>query len=246
MPSSDEHINEFLSYLHQSIARIENLCDSAHDSQCRSFKKTLLFSFIDNLSTLAYPASSLDPARFRRLVTEHGNWDDGHLISIPHLCRWIEVFPTGLSSEGAELARNRINEWSDGSFIPISHDLQYRQIEPYINPANTKAAQGILRLTHASLLWNQRHSLIHRFLPSGLGIEFPDDKNPYYIGISSLSSIFDQPEEGRAWQLIYPTDFLFHLARQCLAGVSEVLRSRPIDLRSHYRAGLYMWDELNQ
>ena len=188
MPSSDAHVTEFLAYLDQSITRIESLCDSAHDGQCRSFKKILLFSFLDNLATLAFPAMRKDPKRFRRLVSEHGHWGDGQRISVPHLCRWLEVFPTGLVNEGDELARAQLEEWGDGSVIPIDHDLEYEQIEPYLNPASRKSASDIRALSHTSLLWNQRHSLVHRFFSSGLGIEFPDDRNPYYIHLSSLSS----------------------------------------------------------
>ena len=83
-------------------------------------------------------------------------------------------------------------------------------------------------------------------MPIGLNLEFPDDSSPYYISLSSLSVVMGAPDSGPFWQLIYPTGFLFNLARTCLAGVSLNLRDKSIDIREHYRAGHYLLEELNQ
>jgi len=110
MGSSEKQLNEFLSYLDQSLARISNLCDSAHDGQCRSFKKALLFSFIDNLSTLAYPANKSDFAKVRKLITNYGNWPDSNLLSTPHLCRWLETHPEIFLPSCLEIAKTKLDE----------------------------------------------------------------------------------------------------------------------------------------
>jgi len=246
MVSSGDQLNEFLSYLDQSLARISNLCDSAHDGQCRSFKKALLFSFIDNLSTLAYPANKSDFAKVRKLITNYGNWPDSNLLSTPHLCRWLETHPETFLPSCLEIAKTKLHEWEPGCIVPISRDMDYRAIQRHIRSGHEVAAASIDRLNHLSLLWNQRHNLIHRFMPIGLNLEFPDDNSPYYISLSSLSVIMGAPDKGPFWQLIYPTGFLFNLARTCLAGVSLNLRDKSIDIREHYRAGHYLLEELNQ
>lgn len=245
MGANKEQLDEFLDYLGQSLTRIQSLCNSAHDGQCRSFKKALLFSFVDNLSSLAYPTKKKDSARARKLMTQYGRWTEGSLVSTPHLCRWIEVHPKGLLQGGIELAKSRLEGWEHGTIVPISRDLNYSDIQSHINPDNKEAAQSILRLTHASLLWNQRHSLIHKFMPIGISLEFPDDVDPYYMSLSSLSAIADAVDANSFWQLIYPTGFLFSLARECLQGVSLQLRAGSIDIRAHYQVGRYLWEELN-
>jgi hypothetical protein len=246
MTSSEKHLEEFLSYLDQSLVRISNLCNSNHDGQCRSFKKTLLFSFIDNLSTLVYPSKKSSVEGVRKLVTQYGRWHEASLVSTPHLCRWIETQPEGLTPKGKELAISNLDEWEHGCIVPISRDIPIATLKRHVRPGADKAGSAIERLTHFSLLWNQRHHLIHKFMPIGVNLEFPDDVRPYYISLSYLTAIVGANESDSFWQLIYPTGFLLNLARTCLEGVSPVLKERLIDVSKHYWVGHYLLEDLNQ
>lgn len=138
MGSSGDQLNEFLSYLDQSLARISSLCDSAHDGQCRSFKKALLFTFIDNLSYLAYPASKSSTAKVKKLINDYGNWPESKLVSTPHLCRWLETHPEDLAPTCLELARTKLDEWEPGCAVPISCDMELSAIQRYLRCGHEK------------------------------------------------------------------------------------------------------------
>ena len=245
MTSRRDQLDEFLSHLDKSLSRIQTLCSSIHDGQCRSFKKALLFTFIDNLSSLAYPGPRSSAKRVKKLLSNYGRWTDGDRISTPHLCRWIELNPEGLSPRGNETVRSRLQQWEPGYLVPISSDPDLASIERLSHPENAEAVKTLSRLTHFSLLWNQRHSLLHRFTPTGVNLEFPDDDNPYYISLASINDTSSESQEGPFWQLIYPTGFLFALARACIEGVSTKLQQEPIDIRAHYKAGFYLLEDLN-
>jgi len=245
MGDREDQLNEFLSYLDQSLARIQDLCDSTHDGQCRSFKKALLFSFIDNLSTLAYPGSRSNAEKIKKLLVNYGCWQDGNRVSTPHLCRWIELNPEALLPGGHEITRRMLQEWEPGYLVPISRDQDLAVIQRLAHPENRATTATLSKLTHFSLLWNQRHNLLHRFMPIGVNLEFPDDSAPYYISLSSLKDISSEAEVASFWQLIYPTRFLFELARACLSGVASKLRNESIDLRADYQAGFYLLEVLN-
>jgi hypothetical protein len=246
MGSREDQLNEFISYLDQSLARIQDLCNSTHDGQCRSFKKALLFGFIDNLSALAYPGSRSKAEKVKKLLVNHGCWQDANRVSTPHLCRWIELNPEGLLPGGNEIARGKLQEWEQGCLVPISRDQNLSDVQRLADPQKSTTTASLSKLTHFSLLWNQRHNLLHRFMPIGVNLEFPDDVAPYYISLSSLKGVSSEAETASFWQLIYPTGFLFELARTCLSGVTLKLRDDSIDLRAHYQAGFYLLEELNQ
>ena len=246
MGSRGDQLSEFLYYLDQSLAKIEGLCDSTHDGQCRSFKRALLFAFIDNLSTLAYPGPKSSATKVRKLLSEYGCWQEIDNVSTPHLCRWIELNPDGLTPKGNETIRAKLKSWESGHLIPISLDPDLASIQKLENRAGGGAAASLRGMTHFSLLWNQRHNLIHRFMPIGMNLEFPDDTCPYYVHLSSLASLTGKSGEGVFWQLIHPIGFLFQLAKTCLVSVSAELRERKFDVTAHYRAGLFLLEELNQ
>jgi hypothetical protein len=240
-----DQLDEFLSYLDQSLVKIEGLCSSTHDGQCRSFKKALLFAFIDNLSTLAYPGPKSSACKVRRLLSDYGHWQEIDHVSTPHLCRWIELNPEGLTPRGSQVIREKVQAWESGHLIPISFDHDLASIERHVQPKGVNTVAALKKMTHFSLLWNQRHNLLHRFMPIGVNLEFPDDTSPYYISLSSMANLPGQSEGRLFWQLIYPTGFLFRLARACLAGVTEELNGNAFDVGAHYRAGLYLLEELN-
>jgi len=213
MGSREDQLDEFLSYLDQSLVKIEELCDSTHDGQCRSFKRALLFTFIDNLSTLAYPGPKSRVFKVKRLLSEYGHWQEIDHVSTPHLCRWIEINPYGLNPKGNEIIRAKLQAWESGHLIPISLDPDIVSIQKLASRECGDATESLRKITHFSLLWNQRHNLIHRFMPIGMNLEFPDDVDPYYIHISSLASLTGRHEEEALWQLIYPLGFLFGLPK---------------------------------
>jgi hypothetical protein len=246
MGTREDQLNEFLSHLDKSLTRIQNLCSSTHDGQCRSFKKALLFTFIDNLSTLAYPGARSDSKKVKKLLIDYGHWKDGDRVSTPHLCRWIELNPEGLLPLGNEKAKGKLSQWETGCLVPISSDPDIASIMRLSNPENANTAIALNKMTHFSLLWNQRHNLLHRFTSTGVNLEFPDDVSPYYIGLTSIKDSASETQAGSLWQLIYPTGFLFALARACIEGVTTKLQQESLDIRAHYKAGFYLLEELNQ
>lgn len=246
MGSRGDQLDEFLSYLDHSLARIEGLCNSTHDGQCQSFKKALLFAFIDNLSTLAHPGPKSSAIKVKRLLSEYGHWQEIDHVSAPHLCRWSELNPDGLIPKGNQIIRAKLKEWESGHLIPISLDPGLAFIQKLANREGGDATNSLKKMTHFSLLWNQRHNLLHRFMPIGMNLEFPDDTSPYYIHLSSLTSLTGKSEYKSFWQLIYPAGFLFRLAQTSLVGMAAELRNKAFDVPTHYQAGLFLLEELNQ
>ena len=184
--------------------------------------------------------------KVKRLLSEYGHWQEIDHVSTPHLSRWIELNPVGLIPKGNEIIRAKLQAWESGHLIPISLDPDLVSIQKLVNREGGDATASLRKMTHFSLLWNQRHNLIHRFMPFGINLEFPDGVAPYYIHLSSLASLTDSREEGAFWQLIYPVGFLFRLAQDCLVSVGAELRDKEFDVTAHYRAGLFLLEELNQ
>lgn len=245
----DPHqIGKFTDYLKGSIDRIEGLCESDHDGQCRLFKKTLLFALLDGLAT---PCKGSKPRRhqknFRSFLVNFGDWEQGDRISLPHLCRWLEINPTAMSEAGREFFLDKLTGWSAGEIHHTDDDPTFEDVCRSLDEGQLRSSDQLGNITHAGLLVHQRNCLVHEFNHNGVNIEFPDDVSPYYLFLGSWDKVLETREDGQGvWQLLYPSGFLFWLARRCLANFELFLLQNRINPRSSYSLGSYLWPQLNR
>lgn len=245
-----KRIQEYLDYLRSNIDRIDNLCQSVHDGQCRLFKKTLLFALLDGLATPL--KSSQQPRRLsqqqnlREFLIVHGRWPNGERVSLPHLCRWLDQNPDAMTQKGHTLFKEMLASWQEGEIRRPADDPTIDNIKPHFSEDIPNLENRIIKMTHGSLLMQHRNCLAHEFLHSGVNLEFPNDTEPYYVSLSSINQLLE-PEKSveNTWQLFYPTGFLFELARRCLESISEYLMANQIDPRESYSLGHYLLPELN-
>lgn len=247
--AGDPHqAGEFLDYLRGSIERINGLCESVHDGQCRLFKKTLLFTFLDGLSTSVKDAQQGGHQKgLRSFLVAYGDWENGNRISLPHLCRWLEINPAVMSEVAVESFRARLAVWEDGEIHHADEDPLFDDVSRFLDDSQPTLSHQLYNITHAGLLVHQRNCLVHEFMHSGVNLEFPDDESPYYMFLDSFDrSVRTEGDEPGVWQLFYPSGFLFSLARRCLVNFERYLLENRIDPRESYSLGSYLWPRLNR
>jgi hypothetical protein len=246
--AGDPHqVVEFFDYLRESIERINGLCESVHDGQCRLFKKTLLFTFLDGLSTSVVDArQGGHQIGLRSFLVDYGDWEQGNRISLPHLCRWLEINPAAMTETGREIFRARLATWEDGEIRRTDEDPLFDDVCKFLGDSGPNLQQQLCNITHAGLLVHQRNCLVHEFMHNGVNLEFPDDESPYYMLLKSFTKSFGTKDGGPGvWQLFYPSGFLFWLARRCLMNLESYLLEHRVDPRESYSLGSYLWPRLN-
>lgn len=156
---ADPHdIDEFYHYLKDCLDRIHNLCTSLHDGQCRIFKKTLLFAFLDGLSTSVIPRETGHIEKMRKLISEFGGWEGAERISLSHLCKWLSLKPEFMEEERKRHYCSILYSWSADEIRSIAQDPPFQEVQHHIKSSMIEVCTKDLRnITHAGLLSHQRH-----------------------------------------------------------------------------------------
>jgi len=198
--------------------------------------KLLLCSIIDSLAKSRFPDISGNGKRFRRTIESSANWKDCDRISLLHLKRAIEVlsndarFFAGLSERvDAVVQRNfKTDNQSLPADVPIEKDLEENDILEFW-PRDAKKSCIKLgsisweMLTHKSLFWQYRNSLVHEYRIPGKAIELGVPKSePFYQHVTQVHG--DGREVGisftNSWELLYPTGFFQKIAENILEEVA--------------------------
>lgn len=239
---NSEHQESCYQYLKGCLDRIDTLCSSEHNGECRVFKKVLLYSFIEGLAKSA-ARETRHIYKMQQLVTELGKWHDAERVSLPHLCKWLDLKPDSMPQKHITQYKAMLDQWGDGELRTSADDPRREDVKRHI----CKNANDLRNITHAGLLSHQRNCLVHEFMHNGVNLESPEDDIPSYMLIGSLS--LDPGSrltpQKQTWQLFYPTGFLMRLARQCLEGAKRHWIENDIDPRKYYSLGNYLWPELN-
>lgn len=186
---------------------------------------------------------------FTSFLQQFSDWSDGTRISLPHLLRFIDVVADVALAPLKAFALERIAPWKDGEFISLDRDPDIAEIQGTrlwpkgkkykINTRN----YSLESLRHVNLFYAYRNSLAHEMRPRGLGVEFLEDREPYYISVSEFdSSLQSLPAR---WTLIYPLQFFVNRAEKALGKLKPHLTAQGIDPLSRLSIGDYWIDGLN-
>lgn len=192
------------------------------------YRKVLYSTTIDALSrTVANPKQG-NRDRFLSFVKNFCDWETQNRVSLIHLIRVLEKARNPEFSSLREFAYSQIESWGQGGFVPLSNDPELRQISS-LWPKNFGKPLESLQLdslTHVSLLYVYRNSLVHEMREPGQTMETHDEGEPYYQGRSD--------SEGRYnWELLYPTGFYRSLVVSALNNLGPYYikdRINPLEL----------------
>jgi len=246
--SLNDNIDAFVTYYGEHIQAAKSL-DVGDKRSNLIYKKLLLSAIIDGMSKPFFPPLTRNNVTFTSFLQQFSDWSDGTRISLPHLLRFIDTVADSALDQLKSFASERIATWLDGEFIPPNQDPDISEIQrANLWPSGRRYPLGDWRVTlesfrHVNLFYAFRNSLAHELRPRGLGVEFPEDSEPYYISVSELDSSL-KLLPGR-WTLIYPLAFFVDRAEKSLAKLGPHLTNHGIDPLSRLSIGDYWIDGLN-
>lgn len=246
MANIHKDVDRFIGHFNartKSIATMEATDDSA------VFRKSLYVSVLDALARSVYPQRK-NKDRFTLFVRNFCDWVECDRVSLPHFAALLARLPEPAFAKARAFAKEELSKWKEGEKIVLGREPTIEAVKK-VWPGdwgNNPVYEGLSldALQHFNLLYKFRNSLVHESRSLGYGIEFPDDKVPYYISTHTFGPGAHQPEDVTyAWELTYPEKFLEGLCASSLGTLSDYLHSNELDPFMTYRFGTYWLSELN-
>ncbi|GGY54543.1 hypothetical protein GCM10011297_29150 [Bacterioplanes sanyensis] len=221
--------------------------------------KILLCSIIDSLAKSRFPGEA-NGARFQKTVKTSANWSNCDRISLLHLKRAIEV-------EQKDEQFADLNAWAEDAVrrdFPNSDSALSDQIDIEKDPMPEEVllrwprddkgrpiklgSISLDKLTHKSLLWQYRNSLMHECRIPGRAVEWSVKESiPFYQKVSQFDDYC--PDAGLTftsrWELLYPTGFFQVVAENILADVADYHRSAQTSPFAAYSEGSFWIPRFN-
>ena len=230
--NNSQHIARFIDAFEEQIRKI-----SAVEHQL--YRKLLFVSLLDTLSRVVFPRAS-NRERFISFISKFSSWSEKFRVSLPHLSQLL-IYAPEPDFEKLRLHVQRLfQQWGNGEIIHLGRDPNFEDINQLWPQRKSIEGVGLEFLQHINLLYTYRNSLVHEFRALGYGIEFPDDREPFYMIVKAL------PEETETWELCYPTDFLKSLAETCLSSLKSYLDKNSVNPYTSFTFGSYWISELNK
>lgn len=245
-----EGVDRFIGYFTDQIEEVSAL----KTKHAELYRRILYASILDTLAGTVLPRRS-NRDRFVYFVRRFCQWPDGERISLPHLVQLIKRNP--------DPAFEKLREWAlsayralpvhGGSLMAISHDPAFDDVQSKWPSSKEHRAplEGVdlVSLQHVELLYAYRNTLVHEFRIPGYGIEFAEDRNPFYHHLSHIEddSIDDDDSllRGTA-ELVYPWRFLHRLCDAALGQMKTYLLTNELNPYDARVFGTYWIRELNR
>jgi len=249
-----ENISRFISFFREQLGSISAICLSA-PGDLLIFKKILYVSMVDTLSKAAYPqlGSRNNRERFVTFIKNFVNWKYSEKISLPHLTVILENTSDPGFSQLRQLANYQFNRWVQGEIIGLDKDPDYSDVNDLWprdkngKPKPIKVHGKQIRidlLTHGSMFYSYRNTLIHEMRKPGYGVDWEKKVEPYYVSMDHLDDMGRM--KGTSWELVYPINFLALLCENALEQLEKFYRKNQIDPYSLFTYGTYWIEELNR
>ena len=237
MEELKKYIEKFIGIFEENLNAIKSVEFAVRDNL---FKKLLCVGIIDALSKVVYPNRG-NRERFTSFVKYFCAWQHSEKISLPHLIRLLKNVPESEFPDLRNYSLSRIKVWKEGSEIKLDKDVDLTEVSKRW-PKGYDKIIGKVRLefiTHYNLLYNYRNSIIHEMRRPPSGIEHKDDKEPYYLSVSSLG------EKESHWELVYPLGFFYKLCMTGLTKLKKYLNDNQLNPYECFVFGEYWIEDLN-
>lgn len=244
-PTIDDQIRHFIRFGRQQVAQVMHLkgpdCDPTPLS---NFRKLLLCAVVDGYS--GWTRSTMgNRDRFMGFVRKFGQWPESERISLTHLSELLRRQTDPDLGPLRSIVHDRIAQWTSGSFIELSADLDDSQLMTLWpksrNVATALRGVKIEQLRHVSLLYSYRCSLAHELQSPGFSFEVTNRSAPFYIhGTDVIGGV-----EKEGWMLVYPLTFFENLTLCCLDGLESYLRANGINPYANRNRGEFWVEALN-
>ncbi|MGG0277800.1 hypothetical protein [Bacillus rhizoplanae] len=202
-------------------------------------KKTLLFSVIDMLSKGVY-GNRLGNNRttmFEKFILEFCAWENAQRISLQQLVHLLDKTEEGKFSRLKDFAKTELYQYPDSQPVPFSYDPTYKRLKELMPKGETTILGVELKsLSHVSLLWKLRNSLVHEARSKGGTKLFDDDVQPHYVHYST----FGTDDEGNlivtkeTWEMYHPVGFFNKMIDIALTNVRTYLEAHSINPYDNY------------
>lgn len=235
----EQDIDKFIGYFRDQIEKIHKI-DGGESTNL--FRQILYNSLLDALSrTTAYPKKG-NRERIVEFVRNFCDWSSCEKVSLPQIVRLLEKVPEPGFSNLRQYAFSELDKWRGKDFVNISQDPDYNEVKKLWPKDIQKPLENIQIdfFQHVNLFYQYRNSLVHELRKPGYGMEFPENKEPYY------HPMLDCETKQTTWELVYPTRFYDRLCETAIKKLNEYYMKDRIDPYSCYIFGTYWIDKLNK
>ena len=247
-----DNVDRFIGYFKMQLDEIQALqtthAEQAELYQPALYQRLLYASVIDTLAGSVLPKRS-NRDRFVYFVRRFCQWHDGEKVSLAHLVQLLRKNPDPAFQTLREWALERYRKLPvhSGELMSISHDPSFNEVKckwPAQREHRTPL-EGIDldSLDHFHLLYVYRNTLVHELRTPGYGMEFREDAEPYYHGMSTVGDGDDAIES--TVELVYPRRFLPRLCDTALEQLRQYFLANELNPYDSFVFGTYWIRELN-
>jgi len=243
----NEEINLYFKYIESMKDSIENL------PSIREYAPHLKYlAGVGLLDTMAKcvvnPSQKSNYKRFTDFIKFFCAWDNCTKISLPHLVRFLQLVPSLNFEKLRKFANSKLAQWSQGKRYYLDSDPTYKEVyalwpkdREYKEPMEKISLES---LSHLSLMWKFRNSLVHQSQLLGYGMEgLLSDKPGYHSMTNHAGEYRENPIE--TWELVYPVPFIMTLIANGIKNLKQYCIDNSLNPYDYYKFGSYWIEALN-
>ncbi|MFH1856611.1 MAG: hypothetical protein ABH836_05210 [Candidatus Omnitrophota bacterium] len=236
-----EYIERYFKYIESVKNAIEDLSSSNYIPHLKYLTGIALLDTMAKCVIKPNPKNNYE--RFTNFIKTFCDWDTCIKISLPHLVRFLRVFPSQDFKNLRNLAYSTLAEWKQENIYYLDKDFSYEEIldlwpkdKEHGEPIEKKSLNS---LTHLSLLWSFRNSIVHELQIPGYG-------SIVLISRSTEAGYhFQNKLSGGTWELVYPVPFIMKLIDNGTKNLKQYCINNSLNPYDCYKFGSYWIDALN-
>jgi hypothetical protein len=237
-------IERFTGYFKKQLEEISQLTTTSAEL----YRRLLYVSVLDTLAGSVLPKRR-NKDRFTYFIQRFCQWPDGDRVSLPHLVQLLRKNPDPVFEHLREWAteKHKIMPMGGGALVPIGKDPTFDEAkrEWPVSADHRTPIEGVdlASLRHYQLHYTYRNMLVHELRLPGYGMEFENDLEPFYHGMSTVgtsANITDTVE------LVYPWRFLHRLCEKGLEQLQKYFTVNGLNPYDSFVFGTYWIRELNK
>lgn len=243
-----EEIGLYFTYIESMKESINNL-SSSNEEFTPHLKYLSCVGLIDTLAKCTNnPNQKNNYKRFTNFIKVFCDWSDCSKISLPHLVRLLQLIPSPDFEKARKFANEKLAKWQHGKMHYLNSDPSYKELYD-LWPKDKEHKEPIEKIslesiTHLSLFWRFRNSIVHELQIPGYGMHGLVTKVPGYHSMTNQTGINkDNPIE--TWELVYPVPFIMELITNGIINLKQYFINNSLNPYDYYKFGSYWIEELN-
>lgn len=230
---------KFIESFKDSIVKLNS------DNYLPHLKRLACVGLLDTLAKCVANPRFSNYKRFTSFIKHFCEWDDNSKISLPHLVRFLKLVPSPEFEPLRKFAISKIEKWRHGETQYLDSDPSYKEVfalwpkdKEHKEPIEKISLQS---LTHLTLLWKLRNSIVHELQLPGYGIDALVTTKPGYHSMTDHRG--SNPIE--TWELVYPVPFVINLIENGIKNLKIYCQENKLNPNDSYKFGSYWIEELN-